>query len=184
MYSRVMAVLSALALSAAAIAVITVGSAAPAGAATAGTVQSLASVQAATCYWHIFGDWSNCDGVDPDALGSSCGGDARTVATVRMRNLQTGAESGPYLDLRYSSNCRTVWARLRGAWGQSQGDFGCWVRIHRNSDGEEQLKVPPYGAVNATVWTNVLYDADVTSFAYAACENGIGQRYEGLTRNW
>ncbi|BCB75111.1 hypothetical protein GCM10022251_35250 [Phytohabitans flavus] len=170
MYSRLKAALGVLALSAMATTATIVGSATPA--------------QAAVCNWITPGDQSNCDNVDPDVLGPSCGNDARSVYTVRMRNIHTGRVDGPYVDLRYSPNCRTVWGRIRAAWGPDQDQFGCSVTIHRNSDGENLSKQVPYGATNATVWTNVLYDANVSSLVFAACDTGVGTRYEGITPNY
>jgi Protein of unknown function (DUF2690) len=145
-----------------------------------------APAQAATCYWYSgqFGTSSNCDNKDPDVLGPSCGSDARTIYTVRMVRSYDGAANGPYLDLRYSGNCRTVWARIRGAWGPDQDQFGCYVTVHRNSDGQEYFKGLPHGSVNATAWTNVVYDANVTSYARASCDTGPGYSYTGKTASW
>ena len=141
---------------------------------------------ASTCYWYsgYFGDWSNCDGRDPDVLGPSCGSDARTIYSVVMRRSYDGAAVGPTLDLRYSGNCRTTWGRIRGAWGPDYDQFGCHVVIHRNSDGQEYSKGLPFGATNGTAWTNVVYDAGVTSYARASCDTGPGYSFNGQTPNW
>jgi Protein of unknown function (DUF2690) len=170
--ARVKALLAAV-LVAVAAGVISVGLAVPAQA-------------AATCYWYSgqVGNSSNCDGQDPDALGAACGGDGRTVYTVRMVRSYDGDPSGPYLDLRYSGNCRTVWARIRGGWGASGDQTGCFVAIHRNSDGQEYSSGLPYGSVNATAWTRVAYDANVSSYAWAVCDTGPGFKYNGQTANW
>ncbi|MER5918480.1 DUF2690 domain-containing protein [Streptomyces sp. NPDC001982] len=145
-----------------------------------------APAQAATCYWYSgqFGTSSNCDNKDPDVLGSTCGSDARTVASVVLKRSYDGAATGPTVDLRYSNNCRTVWARIRGAWGVDYDQVGCTVTIHRNSDGQELYKSPSFGSTNATVWTNVLYDAGVTSYAKGHCDTGPGYSYDGRTINW
>ena len=139
-----------------------------------------------TCYWYSgqFGTSSNCDGWDPDALGSSCGNDASTIYTVRMVRSYDGAPVGPYLDLRYSGNCRTVWARIRGGWGPDQDQLGCSIAVHRNSDGQEYYRGLPYGAVNATAWTSVVYDANVSSYTRASCDTGPGYSFNGQTANW
>lgn len=145
-----------------------------------------APAQAATCYWYSgqSGTSSNCDGQDPDVLGASCGSDARTVASVVLKRSYDGAATGPTVDLRYSGNCRTVWARIRGAWGADYDQAGCSVTIHRNSDGAVLSKTLSFGATNASVWTNVLYDAGVTSYASGHCDTSPGYQYDGRTSNW
>ncbi|MQY10870.1 hypothetical protein SRB5_09830 [Streptomyces sp. RB5] len=145
-----------------------------------------APAQAATCYWYSgqAGTSSNCDNRDPDALGSACGSDAQTVKSVTLKNIYTGATNKFVLDLRYSGNCRTAWARLRNADGASPADnAGCTVWIHRNSDGQEYSKRPPASTYGVSIWTNVVYDADVTSYARAYCDTGTAE-YEGRTANW
>jgi hypothetical protein len=140
--------------------------------------------QAATCYWTSFGTSSNCDGKDPDALGSACGSDARTIYSTVMKRSYDGAANGPTLDLRYSGNCRTAWARIRGAWGADYDQMGCSVTIHRNYDGQEYTATLPFGSTNATTWTKVVYDADVSSYAKAYCDTSPGYSYSGKTSNW
>jgi hypothetical protein len=161
---------------AAATSIVSIGFAAPAQA--TGTTS--------TCYWYSgqFGNSSNCDGQDPDVLGPACGSDARTIYSVVMRRSYDGAPVGPTLDLRYSGNCRTTWGRIRGAWGPDYDQMGCYVVIHRNSDGQEYSKGLPFGSTNGTAWTNVVYDAGVTSYARASCDTGPGYTYDGQTANW
>jgi hypothetical protein len=127
---------------------------------------------------------SNCDGQDPDALGASCGGDGRSVYTVRMVRSYDGVADGPYVDLRYSGNCRTVWARIRGGWGPNGDQTGCFVAVHRHSDGQEYSAGLPFGSVKGTAWTRVAYDANISSYAYAICDTGPGYKYNGQTANW
>jgi hypothetical protein len=151
---------------------------------TAAVISTLSAMpaEAAVCYWTSFGTSSNCDGRNPDALGTSCGSDARTVHSVVLRD--PGGFAGPTVDLRYSGNCRTAWARIRGGWGPDYDQFGCFVRIHRNSDGQEYSAGLPFGSTNASAWTNVVYDANVSSYAYGNCDTGVGRQFTGRTPNW
>ena len=145
---------------------------APAGPAAASSV----------CYWNSFGSSSNCDGRNPDALGSSCHGDARTVkSAVLVRS--DGVADGPTVQLRYSPSCRTIWAKIVGGWGHLPGSDsgGCGVTVHRNSDGKEYGA--NIGAGGNSAFTNVVYDADVTAYAYASCDSGA-TIYRGATGSY
>ncbi|MCX5317752.1 MULTISPECIES: DUF2690 domain-containing protein [unclassified Streptomyces] len=140
--------------------------------------------QAATCYWYSgqTGTSSNCDNQDPDVLAASCGG--QTIYSTRLKRSYDGVADGPLLELRYSPSCRTVWGRLTGAWGTDYDQSGCTVTVHRNSDGQEYSRKPAFGATNATVWSNTVYDAGVAAYVKANCDTGPGYQYNGQTASY
>lgn len=152
-----------------------------AGAAT-GSRPALVVAPASVCHWNSFGTSSNCDGQNPDVLGPSCGSDARTVESAVMRRSYDGAAVGPTVQLRYSPTCRTTWGKIVGAWGPDGDQLGCAVAVHRNSDGQEYSAAVPAGGTST--FTDVVYDADVTSYAYAACDTGPGYTYNGATASY
>lgn len=115
------------------------------------------------------------DNVNPET--SSCKNTAKTV--VKPVYIY-GSEfcNGKYLgtlELRYSTACRTVWARLRAiADFYEPGDWAgaeCW--IHRNSDGRE-LRFSHRSSDGKTVWTNMLNDKNVTSYARGGIDSICG----------
>ncbi len=137
------------------------------------------------CSWFPgqFGDSSNCDFLDPDVLGPHCNSDAVTKRWGPLKGIFTGTPLGKSVLLRYSPSCRTVWAKIVDVPGPTSDIFGCTITINRNSDGQVIAKTPPFNAVHATIWTAVLYDADVTSYAAAECDFGA-EPYEGRTSNY
>jgi hypothetical protein len=150
-------------------------------------IAAAAPAHAATCYWNSVGSSSNCDGKDPDSLGSACGSDAVTEYTVQLKD-DFGHTTAVWLDLRYSGTCRTVWGRIRNASGPTvyYPSSGCRVIVHRNSDGREYTAAPPLDASNATVWTPVVYDAGVSSYVTGDCDttDGTSLYFGGTTRSW
>jgi len=134
------------------------------------------------CYWFPgqFGHSSNCDRQDPDVLGPHCNSDAWTVLSQELLGDFTHTPSGKYVLLRYSPSCRTVWAKIKDVPGPTGNSSGCTIWIHRNSDGTEIAKTPLFGTQHNTIWTEVLYDADVTSYAAATCDFGAEQ-FSGKT---
>src|SRR2546423_4613465 len=84
---------------------VVLGGVESAGAATAQQTGSVTPA-AAVCYWTSSGTASNCDGRNPDALGSSCHNDAETVKSVVMKRSYDGVADGPTVQLRYSPSCR------------------------------------------------------------------------------
>jgi hypothetical protein len=101
------------------------------------------------------------DGQDPDASG--CSATAKTVASATLKD-GNGAVVGS-VELRYSTSCRTVWARVNGPFNKTPratipGAYG-WVV--RNSDGKTLAVTHSSGS--QTQWTNMLNDAGATSYA-------------------
>jgi len=93
-----------------------------------------------------------CTGYDPN--DTYCFGDAQT--------LESKSHNGATIELRYSLNCRAVWAReLNG----HVGDF-LWVR---NSAGDQETAHINTGNANHTAMVN---DEDITA---AACMTLAGE---------
>jgi hypothetical protein len=105
------------------------------------------------------------DGKDPSATG--CGSDARTVHSARMVNPR-GYDFG-VIELRYSLNCHTAWARLTldsRQWncGDAAAGYACsTARIVRNNDGRA------YGCTiyegQTQCYTAMVYDKGLTAYA-------------------
>lgn len=155
------------------------------------TVAAPAAQATVFCYWHLnefyteLGDSSNCDGWDPDILvANHCGSaSTSTIYSVQLRSPQDNSTIGAWAQLRYNGNCRVVWGRIVGGWGRDYSSGGgCIVYIHRNSDGEQlEYDVPPNTSGG---WTDVLFDANVTSYAEAWCDTTAGQWFTARTPNW
>ncbi|MGC9541571.1 DUF2690 domain-containing protein [Streptomyces sp. UG1] len=115
------------------------------------------------------------DGTGPRATG--CASSARTVESAVLRN-SVGTRVG-VIELRFSSYCKTAWARLtmdRQQWqcGDPAAGFACsraW--IVRNNDGRTYRCTLDEG--DKRCWTRQVYDLDpLSSFArgYADTVNG------------
>jgi hypothetical protein len=134
---------------------------------------------AGICYWYPgqFGKNSNCDGTAP--YPSACT-DNPDGGVMWADNKNFGdANHTMQLFLMYSRYCRAVWAS--GFTSPTVTAGSCYVKITRNSDGKTyytSLVNQPYG-----VDGKLLYDADVTSYAYMYCSVG-GKVYAARTRNW
>ena len=91
---------------------------------------------------------------------TSCG---RTAVTVKTTSTATGL-----LELRYSTACRTVWARLSVYPDAFIEDPQCWVV--RNSDGRTTagiVKMYNDDTGSTVAFSEMLNDAGVTSHASA-----------------
>jgi hypothetical protein len=133
------------------------------------------------CSWWVFGRSSNCDDVDPWAghpEDPPCANDGDDVRTATL-----SSDPGIRVYLYYSPRCRTVWANII-YWG-STAPGTCYVKVQRNSDNKA-LYAGVYKDPFVTAWvgeTNMLYDADVTSYAWGHCEVG-GRTYRGGTPSY
>lgn len=148
--------------------------------ATGAAVSVGTPAQAATsCYW-LPGQWgnaSNCDNLSPN--NTSCLFD-RFVA--RSANIGPGID----VELWYSPSCRTVYASM---WADIELGPGsnCYMKVTRNSDGETlragvTLHDRPHRYAG---YTNMLYDADVTSYAWGYCKTSTnGPVYRGGTSSY
>ncbi|MGN9909962.1 hypothetical protein ACTMTJ_20650 [Phytohabitans sp. LJ34] len=134
------------------------------------------SQAAVTCGWHSghIGDSSNCDNLP--------------VAECANWRIARTTPIGPGIavDLYYSPTCRTVAGSVRATVGDLYTE-NCYVKVHRNSDNEvlyagvEQRSRNPNFYVGTT---NMLYDADVTSYAWSHCELSNGAVYRGGTPSY
>lgn len=97
---------------------------------------------------------SSCVGKDPSATGCATG--ATSVASVRP------AGGGPAVSLRWSSACRSNWARLED--GSVPGYWDYWVQT---SDGHTESKE----------WSGAFWSWMVNGnlSARACIKNGVGQ---------
>ena len=94
----------------------------------------------------------------PDETG--CSNTAVTIYTVSQATAK--------LELRYSTACRTVWARLTVYPNALIKDPQCWVV--RNSDGKNDggiVKISSSGDGSIVAFSEMLNDAGVTSYAAA-----------------
>ena len=127
-----------------------------------------------TCSWETFGEKSNCDDLYPyEGVASDCALDG-------MTKLSADLSMAPRIQvsLQYSRKCRSVWATLY--YDNSRGAPGnCYVKIERNYGSHKALYAGAAYSPNGFyyAYTNMLYDANVTSFAWAHCEvNGVTYR--------
>lgn len=103
-------------------------------------------------------DW---DGVDP--RGTTCNTDARTVASAAITF--EGHRLGS-IELRYSSSCRTAWARLHNDMDHVPGDaHSGYADIVRDSDGLTFSCWSPPGP-DTVCWTKMVDDAGTTAHAF------------------
>ncbi len=115
------------------------------------------------------------DGTDPNSTG--CSASASTVASVAL---------GPSasVELRYSSSCRTTWARLSGGYKGEPGDCAAsYAKIHRNSDGREYRRTW-VGGDSGSIYTKQLSDAGVTSYAFGSVDYCYAGPYAKRTASY
>jgi hypothetical protein len=84
--------------------------------------------------------------------------------------------NGAYLGavyLWYSTACRTVWAETYSVNGYQPGvAWGADARVTRNSDGASEGSMSSFSGQHA-VYTLMLNDANVTSYAFGDIDNSI-----------
>jgi Protein of unknown function (DUF2690) len=119
------------------------------------------------------------DNVNPD--GNAC---QNTAIVARHKDiLDNQNKIAGYVELRYSTACRTVWARVHGPKG-SQGDsYGPRGYVHRNSDGK-QLSVIHCDSTGTNCWSNMLNDAGVTSYAHGNVDESSAGPFEATTTSY
>jgi hypothetical protein len=109
------------------------------------------------------------DGTDPSATGCASSG-----STVESKYGKTAVGTTiVFVELRYSSSCRTTWARVTtvGLPGCKPGvDFCGLAIVRRNSDGKQYTCEIPKGGVGC--YTKQVNDAGVTSFAQGSADDG------------
>jgi hypothetical protein len=118
------------------------------------------------------------DGLVPQS--TSCWNDRHLVASDY---LYAGSyNSGAIIDLYYSRSCRTTWARIQnGTIAEPGSDAGGVAQIIRNSDG--RTYTCHVTDTSGTCWTQMVNDANVTSYAYGV-EDGGAFYATGRTLNY
>jgi uncharacterized protein DUF2690 len=108
------------------------------------------------------------DGSNPESTGC-----ANTAITARSSYGYIGSSAQILVELRYSTACRTTWARITtlNMPACQPGVDNCGdATVHRNSDGRE---IPCFiGGGSHSCFTAQLNDAGVTSYAYGEADNG------------
>lgn len=111
---------------------------------------------------------ASVDGSDPQATG--CANTAKTVSSAAIYD--SGHTEIGYVELRYSTGCRTTWARVTSLIGYNSDRGISETTITRNSDGRSYTKTfSAYG--QTSVYTPQVNDAGVTSYAYGEIDDGI-----------
>jgi hypothetical protein len=132
------------------------------------------TASAATCSGY------GCDGVS--ATASGCSSDAYTAEQVNVYDShESGIELG-YVQLRYSPSCRTVWAKTVNF---NEGYVAAVV--HRNSDGVTESCSGGTYSSSYGGWacqTNMLYDGNVTSYAWGELEDSLGYDITAQTSSY
>ena len=101
-----------------------------------------------------------CDGKSPSGSGCSASNTVINDVPLGYSDNVGGTAYDGHVRLHYSSLCRTVWADVYGL----SSDSSAVAHVHRNSDGHQQ----GCSAGNTSCTTNMLYDANVTSYADAS----------------
>lgn len=131
-------------------------------------VAAATSAFAATCSGY------GCDGQNPYGAGCFTGS-----FVVDDEPLVNGfGQSAGRVRLHYSPACRTTWGSIYDAPapdGTGQGS----AEIHRNSDGRQYTCEIP--ANQSSCYTAMVYDGNVTSYAYAMYSPGTIANTSGRT---
>ena len=116
------------------------------------------------------------DGQDPSSTG--CSSDATTVASA---SITSGGYHVGVIEMRYSVNCHTGWARLtldqaQGPCGNASAGYACPAGIiTRNNDGRQYYCYIYQGQTQC--YTDMVYDKGLTSFAAASLDTVSGAVY-------
>ena len=109
-------------------------------------------------------------------VGNSCDASATTVKRADISTLG-------WVELRYSSTCRTTWARVYSYNGyQPSIAYGASALIHRNSDGKQYSCSFSY-AGQTYCFTPMVNDSGVTSYAWGEIDSGV-QWYHAQTASY
>ncbi|QOV40843.1 DUF2690 domain-containing protein [Streptomyces ferrugineus] len=120
------------------------------------------------------GCWNwGCEGKNPAAY---CGGDARTVDSLRL-----GGRNGALLELRYSPSCEAIWARLSDAAFDEINAKAGDAKVVRNGSGKDYwCQVPVNGS---SCYTEMLADHNMTAYAWGDYDTSI-HYYKGRTGSY
>jgi hypothetical protein len=125
------------------------------------------------CEWTSFGNSSGCDGLA--AYGTphqpTCGG-SEEVYRVAIRTPGTNGRTLAYVALDYfrPQACQTIAASIE----VTDSAASCYVKVERTS-GSPRDAYRVGGVFGQWRFTQVLYDAGVTSYAWGSCT------YQGAT---
>lgn len=111
---------------------------------------------------------SSCNNTDPASTG--CSATATTVKEVEAYEADGSGIAVGYIDLRYSTACRTTWARFVAFYPSEDGEIDGAVSLVRNSDGRSESCQAYNTSFSSTLdgytcYTDQLYDGGVTSYA-------------------
>lgn len=128
-----------------------------------------ATASAATTAAAVSCSGYHCDGTDPSSTG--CAATARTVEEKNAYEANGSGYEVGYVQLRYSTACRTVWARMVVFYPAANGYEG-QASAFRNSDHQNEncwAYTSDYSSSlgGYTCYTLQEYDGGVTSAAYA-----------------
>jgi hypothetical protein len=135
------------------------------------------------CYWFSGqqGSNSNCDNKGP-FYAEDC-----EITGARDKELSVYIGNNVTVTLMYTyggGGCRTVMARMHID-GIVPDGSNCYVKLARNSDGETlYTSRTTYGDSDQYQETNVLYDADTTSYAWGYCYRPNSGTVSGRTSNY
>jgi hypothetical protein len=112
-----------------------------------------------------------CDGWDPSQSG--CSASASTPVPARQIYDHANRHLGQ-IELRYSSTCRTVWARVTNYISDAGNGF-----ITRTDGAQEACGISSWSTTMGgySCYTPMLYDGGVTSFA-------LGEDYDPYDGIW
>lgn len=116
------------------------------------------------------------DGTDPVSTG--CGNTAVTIFDKAV------GPDGAHVQLRYSTACRTTWAKLFGGNAGSPGDCAAsFTYVHRNSDGK-QYRATWNSADSGSIHSPQLNDANVTSYAFGSVDECFAGPFTAKTGSY
>ena len=123
-----------------------------------------------------------CDGKDPVSSGCSS-----TAITAEDREIITSDGRGVtgVIQLRYSTACRTVWARIINSFTPSNSNAEGSVFRNSDSNVESCLHLTYSSSLgNYSCYTAMLYDGGVTSYAVGTIDLINGPNSYGRTPSY
>ncbi|MCL2585276.1 MAG: YjfA family protein [Streptosporangiales bacterium] len=124
---------------------------------------------------------NGCDGRNPNSTG--CSATAITAEEVEVVDSSSGADDGE-LQLRYSTACRTTWARFVAPSAQI---LVATIRVVRNHN-QLDFQADSGGAISYSStlgqyfdYTNMLYDGNTTSDAQINLLGSDGSQVNAMT---
>jgi hypothetical protein len=130
-----------------------------------------ASPASATSGYGYDGQWPDISGCDSSAITAE-------QATIYQGNATIG-----YIQLRYSTTCRTAWARIISYYNNGVGEK---AGIERNSDGKfyNCYTATAYSGGGYSCYTQMVYDGGVSSYAWGWSPNWYGSSANASTPSY